>query len=269
MTATRQALDDALLQVEIVGNTINAGASVTVFSNSGSGVAQYVVTDRTTAQKYGIFVADGAIGIVATASAASAEPIVLDTLLSSTYWKIFVDNGMIGWESTVTVQNDVVLLADTVTSTTRKLVISDGALGTTVVTSTTETFSFDDNDAQVGSVLFSSIDGITTAGITNGFISIRAITPMGQPLNQEISVGTNVPVRFYTQNGRIRMKKPGQEEVSDYKIIAEPDLDLQNNDIAYVLSGAMGITFGQLDFVERFWDFEGVTHHTEAIFMDL
>jgi hypothetical protein len=270
LSATRQPAQTARLIVELVGNTVLASGRVTIFASSSSAVAQYVVTDRVTGTKYAIKSSDGVINITSTASAASAEPIVEDNLLSGVYWKIFVSDGVIGIESTGTVQNDAIVLDDTVTGTDYLIVVSDGVLGLgTPANSTSEVFTFSENTEKAGVINFSSIAGITTSGITNGFINVRAVTKMGQPINQIISVQDNVPVRFYKQHGRIKLVKQGDELVSEYKIMAEPNLDIRDEDLVYPLSDVVGLTLGLVNFVERIWDFDGLTHHTEAVLVDL
>lgn len=270
LSPTRQPTQTSRLVIELVGNTVSANGRVTVFAGSSSAVAQYVVTDRGTGTKYAIKVSDGVINITSTASSASSEPIVQDSLSSGVYWKIFVSDGVIGVESTATVQNDSVVLDDTVTGTDYQIIVSDGVLGITVATSsTTESFTFSENGEKVGTTNFVSIAGITTFGISDGFINIRAVSKMGQPINQLISVQNNVPVRFYKQNGRIKLVKSGDELVAQYKIMAEPDLDIREEDLVYPLSGVVGITMGLINFVERIWDFDGLTHHTEAVLIDL
>lgn len=270
LSPTRQPSQTARLIVELVGCTVAANGRVTVFAGASSVVTQYVVTDRITATKYAIKVSDGVINITSTGSSASAEPIVQDSLLSGVYWKIFVSDGVIGIESTATVQNDSVVLDDTITGTDYQLIVSDGILGIIVPSSaTSEAFTFSENTEKAGSTNFVSIAGITTSGITDGFISIRAVTKMGQPINQIISVQDNVPVRFYKQNGRIKLVKSGDELVAQYKIMAEPNLDIQEEDLVYPLSDVVGLTLGLVNFVERIWDFDGLTHHTEAVLIDL
>ncbi len=64
------------------------------------------------------------------------------------------------------------------------------------------------------------------------------------------------------------MMKTGREKIAEYKIIAEPDADILENDLLYAVSG-MGITLGMVTFKERIFDFDGVTHHLEAEVMDL
>lgn len=86
---------------------------------------QYIVTDRTTLTNVAIEIDDGQIRYVDTISAASAEPIVLDTIVPATYWKIFVSDNQIGWESTLTIQNDDVTLTDITTAIDYRLYVGD------------------------------------------------------------------------------------------------------------------------------------------------
>lgn len=91
-------------------------------------MANYIVQDRTTATKWEFSIDDGQLLYTATASAASADPIVTDTSLSDTYWKIFIDDGMLGWESTATVQNDIIYFYDATLLKYVQLCITDGQL---------------------------------------------------------------------------------------------------------------------------------------------
>lgn len=135
----------------------------------------------------------------------------------------------------------------------------------TVSGNTVETFSFSQNGSQEGSKNFTSISGITLTGISQGFIKIRALNNMGQPINQEYLVSSNTSVRFFQQNGRIKVQKSGEQQVSSIMMMAEPDADIKNLDNMYVISGIKGITMGQLDFAEAIFDFAGLTHHIEFI----
>ena len=132
-----------------------------------------------------------------------------------------------------------------------------------------ESFNFTFNDVLVGEQNFTSITGITTDGISDGFVIVRAVSKMGQPLNQKVVVEAGMNVRFYAQDGRIRARKDGQVKVAKYKIMAEPDAEIQENDFMFALSGISGMTFGVFSFVEKIFDLDGVTHHTEAELKDL
>lgn len=149
-------------------------------------------------------------------------------------------------------------------------------IGATVTTgvvnlagSTTETLNFTENGVQVGVLDFTTLTGLTMSGISDGFIQVRALNKMGQPINQEIDVELAMPIKFYAQDGRIRAMKQGREQVANYKLMAEPDADVQDNDFVYAISGVFGLTFGQVVFAEKIFDFDGGTHHTEAEIMDL
>jgi len=130
--------------------------------------------------------------------------------------------------------------------------------------STTDSLNFSANGTQVNTKDFTNISGITVAGISNGFIQIKAVSKTGQPMNQEKEIYASLPVKFFPLSGRIRMMAPGQEKVAQYKFMAELDKDIQENDLIYALSGIAGLTRGQVSFVETFIDFDGITHHLEA-----
>jgi len=134
---------------------------------------------------------------------------------------------------------------------------------------TTETLNFADNGVQVGQLNFTSLTGITISGISDGFIKARALSKMGQPLNQEILISENMNIRFFAENGRIRTLKQGQEDVSNYRLIAEPDADVQDNDLIFAVSGIFGLTLGQIKFSEKLYDFSGTAHHVEAEIMKI
>lgn len=128
-----------------------------------------------------------------------------------------------------------------------------------------ETFNFSDNGTQIGSKNFTSISGITMSGIEDGFVEIKAITRTGQPVNQEASVYSNIPVRFFATSGKITMQASGEERITKYKFMAEPDKIIKENDIFYALSGIIaGITRASVEFVEAPRDFDGATHHIEC-----
>lgn len=86
----------------------------------------YILTDRTTATKWAITIADGQLAISESFESASAEPIFQDRQVTSQYWKLFVNNGTLGWESTATIQNDAINIEDSVTLDNYLLTIIDG-----------------------------------------------------------------------------------------------------------------------------------------------
>lgn len=130
--------------------------------------------------------------------------------------------------------------------------------------STNETLNFTENTVVVGSKDFTSLSTITVSGISNGFITVRAVTKMGQPINQEKDVYSSLPVRFYPMAGKIRMLAVGQEKIAKYKFMADYDKDIKENDIIYGLSQVAGLTRGMISFVEHIFDLDGITHHIEA-----
>jgi len=132
-----------------------------------------------------------------------------------------------------------------------------------------ETFNFSANGVEVGEQNFTSLSGITISGISDGFIKVRCLSKMGQPINQEILVSENMSIRFFAEKGHIRMMRQGQEDVSNYRFIAEPDADVQDNDRIYAVSGIFGLTLGEIKFSEKLYDFNGTAHHIEAEIMKL
>lgn len=134
---------------------------------------------------------------------------------------------------------------------------------------TDETFSFTGNETLKGSKDFTSISGLTLSGIVGGSIYIDAISKYGQPNNQEKDIYSNLPVRFYAQDGRIRMQNTGQEKIAKYKIMTREDRDLQENDILIAVSGITGLTRGTISFVHKVVDFNGDGHHVQAEIQDL
>lgn len=105
--------------------------TVVINDSAGSGgVAEHVVTDRTTATKYGIAISDSELNYDTSAGADDGEPILEDQNNPGNYYKVFVDDGELGVESTATVQDDLIVLEDTVTATNYRLVIRDGELAT-------------------------------------------------------------------------------------------------------------------------------------------
>jgi len=140
--------------------------------------------------------------------------------------------------------------------------------GTVVIAgSTNETFSFGADGVTVGEKNFTSLSGITVAGISNGFIEVRAATKTGQAINQEKTIYSNMPVRFYPvkMSNVVKMMAAGQQDIARHKFMAGPNYpDIQVNDFVYALSGVAGLTRGCVSFVEGCLDFDGATHHYEA-----
>lgn len=265
----RQPVRASRMEVEISGASILVGATVLIEGNGSASIDQYVIADRSLGVNWSIQINNSTVSLTETLLAASAEPIVQDGLNSSDYWKIYVNYGVISIEGTATVQNDILNLKDQIDLINYILGVSNGSLGISTQQSNSELFIFSSDGIKSGIVDFTSLARITSYGIVGGSIFVRAINGMGQPINQRIDVVNDLPVRFYAQNGRIRMLKQGQDKIAKYKIMAEPDADVRDNDVIFAVSGCFGLTYGQIDFVEKFYDFDGVTHHTEAEIIDL
>jgi hypothetical protein len=251
MSVDRQPQKSVRLEVEIDGASITNG----LINVSGIGIGDVenvVIQDRTLATKWALSIEHGEILISSTIDNDQGEPVIEDTGSPGTYFKLFIDNGEIGIESTIEVAGSSILP------------------GSNIV----EQFLFDEDGVGVGESDFTSITGITLAGIDGGTIQVRAVNKMGQPVNQDYTIESNVPARFYEIGGRLAvrknvMKQTGQEKLVRYKLMAEPDLDLCQNDLIFAVSGVFGITLGQVDFVHKIYDFDGVTHHTEAELVDI
>jgi len=130
--------------------------------------------------------------------------------------------------------------------------------------STDETLSFTANGEKVTSKGFTSVTGITVSGISNGFITMKALDKLGNPVNQEIVIHSALPVRFYALNGKIRMQAAGQVNTAKYKMMIAPDKLVEPSDLMYAVSGVQGLTRGLIDFVTEIAGLDGATHHTEC-----
>ena len=130
--------------------------------------------------------------------------------------------------------------------------------------STTDTLAFTANGEQITSKGFTSVTGITVAGISNGFITLEALDKLGNPVNQEISIHSALPVRFYALSGKIRMMAAGQTDTAKYKMMVAPDKLIEPNDLMYAVSSIQGLTRGQIEFVTEIADLAGATHHIEC-----
>ena len=129
---------------------------------------------------------------------------------------------------------------------------------------TNEALTFSENGVGIGIKDFMNITGITTSGISDGFIEVKGVSKTGYPIDQEMTIHSNLPVRFYAQDGRIRMMKQGEEKIAKYTVMVAPDKIILGNDILYAVSGIDAMTRGQISFVEQIMDFEGLTQHTEC-----
>jgi len=84
--------------------------------------ANYILQDRTLADKWAVSIDDGVLQIDTSLEDAQAEPIVDDDSSPGTYYKIFIDNSELGIEDTVTVQDDLIVLDDVTLGESFKLV---------------------------------------------------------------------------------------------------------------------------------------------------
>ncbi len=267
----RGVVRSSRMEVQITGATVPVLGTVYIEGNGGNSLSEYVLLDRSLGTNWSVRILYGTISITSTISSASAEPIVEDSLVPGDHYRIFIDNGILGIENIGTVQDDTIYLKDSSDPLfgVYLLQVSNGVAGVASQNNTTETFIFSGDGLCVGLLDFDSLNSITSFGIVGGSISVRAISNMGQPINQLTDVATDLPVRFYAQSGRIRMLKSGQDKIAKYKIMAEPDADIRDKDMLYTVSGCFGLTYGQIDFVEKFYDFDGNAHHTEAEIVDL
>lgn len=58
---------------------------------------------------------------------------------------------------------------------------------------------------------------------------------------------------------------PGQFMRVDYFMFAKYDADVQTGDLVYPLTGLVGLTLGRVMGVTPIMDFDGATHHIEAL----
>jgi len=133
--------------------------------------------------------------------------------------------------------------------------------------STTEQVAFTENGIDVSTKGFTNVSGITVIGISDGFITIRAVSKLGQNVNQEVSIYAGMSTMFYPLSGRakeILMMATGQKDISIYKFMAPPANIIKRNDLVYAVSGIQGLTRGQVDSVNEIVDLDGNTHHVEC-----
>lgn len=266
----RQPIRNSRLEVEISGGVIATGATVTFEGNGVLADQKYVLTDRISGIKWALQIYQGAYSISETVETAQQDIIVQDSLDSGVYWSVFIEDGFIKNELSVVHRDDSIILLDQFDlASGYKISVGGGILGLITNSLTVESLFFPTNGIEVTVSDFNSVGRITVSGVVGGSMYIRAINGMGQPINQQVLVAQNLPVRFYAQSGRIRMLKQGQDKIAKYKIMTEPDTDIRDNDLVYTLSGCFGLTYGQINFVEKFYDFDGITHHTEAEIVDL
>lgn len=90
-------------------------------------VINYVLQDRSTADKWAITIADGQLKYDTTSAGVSAEPVFEDIVNSGEFYKLFIDNGELGWETTASATTTEIILIDALDVSSRyRLVISTG-----------------------------------------------------------------------------------------------------------------------------------------------
>ena len=154
----------------------------------------------------------------------------------------------------------------------RLLVTLDGTTITTgtvtVAGSTNEVLSFTQNGFAASTRSFTGLSLITLAGISNGFISVKTISPSGQPICHEKEIHATLPVYFFATSGKIKMSPPGNAKDVKAEIIAGPYSDIKEKDFIYAVSGIDGFTHGVVSFVDGIRNFEGVTQTLQVEVQD-
>ena len=145
------------------------------------------------------------------------------------------------------------------------LVNATPAAGTITLTgSTVESFVFTSNQSKVSVRDFTSLSTVAVDGLTSGTVSVRALNNLGQPINQEILVHSSLPTRFFRKTKGFTLKPVGSQDTSEYGLMFAPDKDIRGGDLAYAVSGVIGMTIGTIDTVEALYDFSGASHHLEC-----
>lgn len=68
-----------------------------------------------------------------------------------------------------------------------------------------------------------------------------------------------------TISGLQKRKEPGDFKYGDYRMFARYNEDVQVGDLLYPVSVIVGLTLGRVTEVEPMFDFDGNTHHIEAL----
>ena len=132
-----------------------------------------------------------------------------------------------------------------------------------------ETLSFTGDGVKVSvKNNYSTFAGVSLSNISGGTISVRAVSDMGQPINQPIVVAAGLSVRFFQNVGFMKGFEAGQQVVGSNRIrmgmMLEPNANIAANDFVYGDYGIVGITLMYINFFEAVYDFAGATHHIEA-----
>lgn len=264
----RQPQKTVQVEVAVVGGTVLNGR-MTVYAPFTEPSDSYILHDRGTLQPLSISIENGMLKTDAAVGATQSDIIVEDSLTPGSFWKVFAEDGVLAIETFAGVTPSVLSLRDTVTAENYQLSVSDGLLGLDPDEVDSEVFLFTEPGVKRGIKQFTTIDGMTLSGIDGSMVEVRAINSLGQPVVQDVQVASSLPVRFYSQSGRIRMRPQGQVEPGNYKIMAEPDADIRTGDIVETISGVTGMTIGRVVRAEKIFDFAGATHHTEAEIADI
>ena len=139
----------------------------------------------------------------------------------------------------------------------------------TINGNTSETLGFAADGTKVGQLDFSVFAGLSFSGISGGTVSVRAVSNIGQPINQELLIAQNLPVRFFQNQAYQSENLAGQELVNSKRgrmgMMMEPSpLLVAQNDYIYSDYGMVGLTVMKVDFAEAIYGFDGSTHHIEA-----
>lgn len=140
------------------------------------------------------------------------------------------------------------------------------------ITGSTEEYIACMNGINTGKKDFTSISNIqfqTPPIPSSGTLVVRAVNALGELIRAEKIVAENEPVRFYEKNGNIFVGGTGDELHGKYKVMIDTSTVIKNNDTIHMTIPYAGMTIGQLDFVKVIFDFEGLTHHTEAVLKPL
>lgn len=91
-------------------------------------MSEYVLQDRSTADKWALQVDDSQLKFAATGLTASVDIIVEDKDVPGQYYEIYIDAGQLRVEATATVRDDAVSLDDVTTSDAWVVEVKSGQL---------------------------------------------------------------------------------------------------------------------------------------------
>ena len=86
---------------------------------------QYVINDKTTANKWAITISDNELLYTITTDSASPEIILEDAAFAGTYYELYISDGELAFDDSVISRNDNIDLKDAVSGKTFRLRISD------------------------------------------------------------------------------------------------------------------------------------------------